>query len=480
MRTWFILILLMLLLPSAAAECTIGLALGSATTDGRPVIFKNRDITSWSLEYKTFTPSGLYAYVGNRYTNSSTIWMGANEVGLGVVQSAAYNVSTGGSGLDNGSMISYALARCLTVDDFEQILIDTNGGGRSTAANYAVIDAYGNGAMFECSPWIYQRYDPDENGIVVRANFCYIGDSGRVGQNLQDRAFELMSEEAEGDYLDSHYIAKHVVSDLLYPDQDPYPLPWTGTFGSMPARYVNTGPFTGVQTICNYNTRACAVVQGVPAGSDPANTVLWSFFGQPVLSIPVPIFPASHDEPSVMTGSPAPLCYLAQGKSQQVFDHYTSYYLNTAQLLDEAGGGYWTFIHPTIDWVFDDVSAIITEWETSPPTESERIDYQENVATQIYEIYESETAMASVDQAMPLVSKLRLYPNPFTASCRISCSRPDEALSNIEIFDTSGRRITSSVTDFNWRPASSIEAGVYLVRAYLGDRELTERVVMLK
>jgi len=479
MKRFKINILIIFALAAAAEACTIGLALGTATTDGRPIVFKNRDITAWNLEFRVDTPSGEHAYVRNSYRGSSTAWMGANEVGFAITQSAAYNVSGGGSGLSNGTMMNEALETCETVDDFEDILDATDGGGRSTTANYAVIDAYGNGAIFECSPYAHDRYDADTLGIVVRANFAYLGGSGRVGQNRMERAYQLMADAVRGDSLDAKFVSKYVVADLLYPDQDPYPLPWTGSFPSMPAGYVNTGDFTAVQTICNYNTRACGVVQGALTGGDPANILMWCFFGQPVLSLPLPIFPAAHDEPPQAIGSPAPMCELAEAKSDSAFDHSTAYYMNTGFLMDEFGEGALQYIWPTLEWAFDTVASVLADWETSPPTTIEMSDFQDTMAAKIYAAYSTGTPMTIVKNETPEKFELRLYPNPFNSSLKIEI--PTGV--NIAIYDVSGRLIAQPEAFDNfakWQPASNTPSGVYYIECSTQNLSITRKAVYLK
>ncbi len=466
---------------AAGADCTIGLVLGTATRDGCPVIFKNRDITSWSLEFRTFTPAHAYAYVGNCYRGQSTVWMGVNEVGFGIVQSAAYNLPYGGSGLGNGTMMAFALERCVTVEDFAGIVDSTDVTGRATAANFAVVDAYGGGAMFECGRTTSARYEPDSLGIIVRANFAYIGDDGRVGLNRMERAHELLTQAALGDSLDALFVSKRVVADLYYPGQDPYPLPWTGSFPGMPAGYVNTGPFTGIQTICNFNTLASGVVQGVPLGYDPANTLMWCFFGQPALSVPLPIFPASHDEPPEAVGSPAPMCALAQEKSEAAFNDPThEYWLDASHILDLYGDGVMTYAWPAMDWAHGLVAATIADWEIDPPSAIERADFQARLAADLYEIYDS-GVLAGVATAEPSSAPvLEVFPNPFETSCLIRARAGQGRIEEIEIFDVNGRQVAGSPEALTWQPGPLQGAGIYLVRARIGGEVVSRRVIHLK
>ena len=188
-------------------SCTIGFALGSVTRDGRPLAFKTRDITSWSLVFENKTPADDFNYACNTYYGYATAWMGVNEHGFGIVQSDAMNIEyEGGTGYSNGSLINYALENCQIVDDFESVLILTDMFGRATMACYAVIDASGGGAIFECSNFSYTRYDAGADGFLVRGNFAYIGDTRRSGLERMERATALIEDAIALDELDAGYI----------------------------------------------------------------------------------------------------------------------------------------------------------------------------------------------------------------------------------------------------------------------------------
>ena len=72
---------------------------------------------------------------------------------------------------------------------------------------------------------------------------------------------------------------------------------------------------------------------------------------------------------------------------------------------------------------------------------------------------------------------LRTFPNPFNSA--ISISAPAGA--EIEIFDINGKDIARLSSDEQvWKPEASIGSGIYLVRAKIGDTDITKRVVYLK
>lgn len=187
--------------------CSIAGAIGDYTTDGRPVIWKNRD--SWGTTdcWKTYPyyyeaespdlidyigvtdPDSTFSHFfkgdpdinfeeqqenpvilksGDGYTVTYVVpWAGANEKGLGLVQAAAhtlkndfqeeqgYTADQDINDITNGMLNHLILSRCETVDDVEQLLWDSNDGwyaentARNTSSIVMVFDKYGAMATFE-------------------------------------------------------------------------------------------------------------------------------------------------------------------------------------------------------------------------------------------------------------------------------------------------------------------------------------------
>ncbi len=177
-----------------ADACTIAVAAGNSTVDGRPVIWKNRDyferpeawqsILFWHQAISqtfsisdTFRDRFNYVAVSDRgaWSDPQDVtetlfypYAGANERGLAVVSAQAHTLeanvqeqvvitaSQDASGIRNGGLNHWILSRCETITDVEQLLTDTNGGGgyngstaRNTASLIAVIDRLGGAAIFE-------------------------------------------------------------------------------------------------------------------------------------------------------------------------------------------------------------------------------------------------------------------------------------------------------------------------------------------
>jgi len=110
----------------------------------------------------------------------------------------------------------------------------------------------------------------------------------------------------------------------------------------------------------------------------------------------------------------------------------------------------------------------------------------------------------------PAKLSLSAYPNPFNSAVRISVESPVGTglrPARVEIFDIAGWRVAQLPSpsvplpageggnsfslwekvsegrmraEFTWQPDATLASGVYLVRARVGDRDITKRVVYLK
>jgi hypothetical protein len=115
--------------------------------------------------------------------------------------------------------------------------------------------------------------------------------------------------------------------------------------------------------------------------------------------------------------------------------------------------------------------------------------------------YPDTTALHHAEEqpAKPEIISMSAYPNPFNSAVRIAIDFAGEGYSDaqMEIFDLTGRKIESidlvsklidkshsnSLTDnieLVWMPEKTTVSGVYLLRAKIGEKTITKRVVYLK
>ena len=123
----------------------------------------------------------------------------------------------------------------------------------------------------------------------------------------------------------------------------------------------------------------------------------------------------------------------------------------------------------------------------------------------------SAVELADIDERaiLPMESAIDVFPNPFNSAVTINLdfgSESPKALSTllpgacrVEIFDIAGRmvyeipvgayrirpengstQLTPTVSEIVWQPEKSVTSGVYLVRAKIGNKNITKRVVYLK
>ena len=139
-----------------ADACTSAIVSGRLTANGRPLLWKNRDTGDQNNRVERVKAhDGLLEFVAlfdARDSKDSAAWLGFNERGFAIMNTASYNLNhdkVPERDMDKeGVVMRYALERCTTVDDFEHVL-EQLPKPLGVEANFGVIDAQGNGAYFE-------------------------------------------------------------------------------------------------------------------------------------------------------------------------------------------------------------------------------------------------------------------------------------------------------------------------------------------
>lgn len=175
--------------------CTTAIVSAGASETGRPLLWKQRD-TGNPFNTAVFicaTDSSL-AYTGIFNVSDverRSVYAGENEKGFAIVNNSSYNLASGEYPTKNGSFMRRALERCVTVDDFEAMLLSEDP--RKVEANFGVIDASGGAAYFEAADSSVTRFDVPEGGWLVRSNFSVSGTPEGQGYARYVTAQALMS-----------------------------------------------------------------------------------------------------------------------------------------------------------------------------------------------------------------------------------------------------------------------------------------------
>jgi hypothetical protein len=294
--------------PAAEApgeECTIGVAVGRATADGRPLLWKNRDAHERDNVVMPLADGKIPYFALANAGDAKVVWGGANVAGFCIVNSVSRDLPQGNDqGPGNGAFMKLALQTCATLAEFEALLQSTNANGRRTRASFAIIDAQGGAAIFEAGHASFTRFDASasDTGVLVRTNFATTTDGGR-GKERHARAEEILKTPAARE-LTVRFLLQQLLRDLKAP-----PSAQKGERGRLDTR----------ETIHRQNTVAALVLQGVKPGEDAKWTTMWTVLGQPVFGIALPLFPAAGVLPMAVAGDPKSSLCEASGKLAAAF-----------------------------------------------------------------------------------------------------------------------------------------------------------------
>ena len=214
----FICFISICILPSIA--CTSAIIGADKNPYGRPLLWKNRDTSNFDNKIE-YIPSQNddFAYVGLFNANDNDLkeaWMGMNEYGFAVMNTASYNLKDdkiSEKDMDKeGLVMTMALKKCKTVDDFANLL-DTLPRPLGVEANFGVIDAYGNGAYFETNNHSYMRFNIEDapDHVLVRTNYSH---SGRPNEGFgfirEENANHLLAP-----FVKTNSVAPEVLTETL-------------------------------------------------------------------------------------------------------------------------------------------------------------------------------------------------------------------------------------------------------------------------
>ncbi|MFZ5515646.1 MAG: T9SS type A sorting domain-containing protein [Candidatus Zhuqueibacterota bacterium] len=438
-------------------ECTIGVASGKATPDGRPLLWKTRD-TSERNNGIIYSTSKKYKYIAVNTVGGSTAWMGVNEKGLAILNSDSSDLPGGSSGPGNGTVMTNALGTCATVDEFQNYLDETNITGRTTHSNFGVIDSTGAAAIFETAGSEYWKFDANDsiqapNGYVLRTNFAFNGaaaegiHSGIYSIERYWRQEQLMSDFHSGDSLTYHSILRYQMRDFSDFDSDPVPVPY-------PRTWIPDRPYGYIYcdvSICRTTSTSAVVFHGVQPQESAKLTTMWTMLGQPAAAIVVPYWPVGQVPTAARGTSNAPLCDVALNIRELLFDYAeNSSYLDSYKLRDGLGGGVWTKSFVAEDYIFDEAEQKLNAWRSAGLnvsdmllTESDLAGYALTALMDIYQGMISSVEPVAISTTPDDFALLQNYPNPFNASTNFRFVLPKSSLVQFTIYNALGEQVAA-------------------------------------
>ena len=329
---------------TVADACTSAIVSGRLTANGRPLMWKNRDTNDLNNRVERIKAhDGLMEFVAlfdARDLQDTAAWMGFNEAGFAIMNTASYNLN-GNDGVKNmdreGELMRYALERCKTVDDFEGLL-KTLPKPLGVEANFGVIDALGNGAYFETGNFKYVKFDLADatSGILTRTNYSYSG--------TKDKGMGYVREKNEKALLAPHIAAQDITPAVFTED-----LSRTFYNSLIGKDYTRRGDnwIVDQDFIPRRISTASVVIEGIVPGENPLLTTMWIALGYPPCAEVFPCWIGENGVPDILTGTTAEnhsvQCDKVNKRKEDVFPLVRGngkQYLNLSKLYNNEGTGY--------------------------------------------------------------------------------------------------------------------------------------------
>jgi hypothetical protein len=474
---------------------TIGIATGNRTSDGRPLLFKNKDRTDNYPSDVNYYNGGntyfSYVFQQNDGQDHTRARMGINTAGFGIVYSDSENLEGAPTGPYGSQLTAVALKTCATIDDFRNLLDDTNGE-RRVHNHFAVIDSSGEGAMFEVDGYSYVEI-PVIDSIGTMANTAkYHPDrgapaSGSTSPQRESRAMYLMTHCPEQG-LDYKYFTNEVVKDFCETQQDE---------DEMPVGQYYTNP-----VLSRYKTAAGCVIQGIkPGGNSLVESVMWLCLSEPSLSVALPFFVNVSQIPDFIRSDSYGdgIAGSSDRIRQLVYDYsggrYSDRYADTFALYDIRES---TFkIQESLFIKYEEHLPVWLEQSQETAVESMEL-WMNEIHSWAKSKYDSLYVVSDVadEELNKTVSYnlLQNYPNPFNSSTIIKYSifaghnnYNTSSLVSIRVYDVLGKEVAELVNKqqmfgthniiFN---ARLLSAGHYFYTIEVAGYSETKKMVCLK
>ncbi|MBD3222587.1 T9SS type A sorting domain-containing protein [bacterium] len=501
---WPLVLLALTAVCAMAGACTIGVAAGRATDDGRPLLWKVRDngaVPDNEVHHNTSLLIPYTAVVTADGAADSPAWMGANRHGFAIVNANALDLEQPAQRA-NGEFMRLALGSCRSVAEFTALL-EATAGIRDTHGSFGVIDSTGAALMIEASrdsSWTFDTRDTDR-GVIVRTNFACVDTAGSDGSDLAGwerfvRSRDLIDGWVDHGELTVANLAGQHARDFSDWASRPVEVPCFAC-GEPDSLY---GVFDTFFSISSGGTVSAAVIQGVlaPPADEPAwLTTMWVHLGQPACTIASPYWPVGPT-PAVSDGSgTAPLCDLANRiREDLVFDvPWYPRLVDTFALRDGEGGGLWSVLRPAERTAIMAVEARLAAWRADPPEVGAVLAYQDSLATAAHDLLALDV-VTPVSPRPPAprgsAAALRAHPNPFNPATTLTFTLARAGHARLVVHDAAGRAVATLLDDavragrhtVTWRADDTtgrrLPTGLYLAHLTVEGQVSTRKILLVK
>jgi hypothetical protein len=332
-------------LPLPDLACTTAVIGSSATSTGRPLLWKNRDtdFLSNKVIFVKENPFSYLALVNAEDRSGRWVYAGLNSAGFAIFNSVAYNLPDQGGEIKDmeGTIMADALRRCASVADFESYIQENLGPSLGSLANFGVLDAAGETALFEVSNHAYQKYRTADfpEKYIINTNFARSGKAEAGAGYLRfERASQLF-----------HQVLPLPLTHQLILGQ------FSRDTGHVLVRQPAWPQFKAVSaaqpfwiatrdTINRESTSAAIVVCGRVPGRENSLATLWVMLGEPLFTIAVPMWVEAGASAAPLQQGEKAAIYLEAKRLQKKARPYPETdrraYLDATRLDNRQGTGF--------------------------------------------------------------------------------------------------------------------------------------------
>ncbi len=378
-KTILLTLLILIITTTFLLPCTVGVASGKATVDGRPLLWKNRDSSGFENYVRYFISNG-YSYLGlfSRGIPSS-MYGGMNERGFAIMNSVAYDLGkTGGS--DNGRLMKRALEECATIEEFENLLKRVLGN-YDLAANFGVIDSKGGAAIFETSSNNYKKFDANKSpkGYLLRTNFSFSG-GGNVGIKRFKREKEIFEKKLKGK-LDVNFLLKKVFRDIK--DKDGSIFDYKKGFKRGDKRFYYTK-----DSICRPYSVSSMIFRGVRSDEPEYLSTFYIILGNPLTGSVIPLWVKAGSVPKLVENyKHSPLNFEQMKIYSYLYPHDKAYTLDVSYLAGENSPNLLQKIFSLENSILKETESALESWRKSFPGRRSISLFQNYIVNKVYKNY---------------------------------------------------------------------------------------------
>lgn len=372
---------------STVRPCTTAVVSGKATEDGRPLLLKNRDASELQNRIVFFSDS-KYRFIGlvnSQDKNNEEVWVGFNEAGFGIMNSASYNLkrpddTTKLSDLE-GKLMKLALDKCATVDDFENLLKELPKP-LGVEANFGVIDAFGGAAYFETDNFTYTKFDVNDpviapEGYLIRTNYSFTGKENKgYGYIRYATAEGLFKDRMKNDKISFQFLINDVPRCLIHSFTS------ENLVSEIPKKYNENDYVYFRDYIPRYSTSSAVVIQGIKENESPRLTTMWTILGFPFSSVTIPLWIVNDlSLPAILqadeTGN-SPLCNTSLKLKDKLFSSQNDArenYINFSALMNQENSGVYQKLVPVEEKIMIRSRNYLEAWRKSGLNQAEVKDF---------------------------------------------------------------------------------------------------------